>query len=101
LTPSLPAGTVPEDRRIDVAKRVSKKPTEVHAAFIPTKVSCQREKKDQLLKVARFPKTTCIDRVVFCHEGKMFIKATCDTKGAAMSYADRVKPLVRVIEKVI
>lgn len=77
------------------------KPKDVHNAFIPTKIPCSREKKESLLKVARFPKTTCIDRVIFCHEGRMFIKASCDTKGAAMSYADRVKPLVKVVEKVL
>jgi hypothetical protein len=71
------------------------------SAFVPTKISCLREKKNQLLKAARFPKTTCIDRVVFCHDGRLFIKATCDSKGQAMSYADRVKPLVKVLEKVL
>jgi hypothetical protein len=69
-------------------------------AYVPTKIACLKDKKNQLLKVARFPKTTCTDRVVFCHEGKLFIKATCDTKGQAMSYADRVKPLARIIEAV-
>lgn len=70
------------------------------SAFVPTKIACLKDKKNQLLKVARFPKTTCMDRVVFCHDGKLFIKATCDTKGQAMAYADRVKPLVKIIEAV-
>ena len=84
-----------------MSKHAPKKKTELHTAFIPTKVSCLREKKDQLLKAARYPKTTCIDRTTFCHEGKLYIKATCDTKGAAMSYADRVKPLITVLQKVL
>lgn len=84
-----------------MAKHASKKDKELHTAFIPTKVPCERGKKDQLLKAARFPKTTCIDRTTFCHEGKLYIKATCDTKGAAMSYADRVKPLITVLQKVL
>lgn len=71
------------------------------SAFVPTKITCLREKKNQLLKAARHPKTTCTDRIVFCHDGKLFIKATCDTKGQAMAYADRVKPLVKVLEKVL
>jgi hypothetical protein len=70
------------------------------SAFVPTKINCLKDKKNQLLKAARFPKTTCIDRVVFCHSGKLFIKATCDTKGQAMAYADRVKPLIRILEAV-
>lgn len=82
--------------------RLRGKEKESHTAFIPTKVHCGgRDAKNRLLKAARFPKTTCIDRVVFCHDGKLFIKATCDTKGQAMSYADRVKPLVKVLEKVL
>jgi len=70
------------------------------AAFIPTKIDCGREIKNKLIKVARMVKTTCTDRVVFCHEGKLFIKATCDTKGQAMAYADRVKPYVKILKSV-
>jgi hypothetical protein len=70
------------------------------SAFIPTKIPCTREKKNQLLKAARHPKTSCIDRVAFCHGGRLYIKATCDTKGQAMAYADRMKPLVRILEAV-
>jgi hypothetical protein len=70
------------------------------SAFVPTKIGCLRDRKNQLLKVARLPKTTCTDRVVFCHDGRLYIKATCDTKGQAMAYADRIKPMVRILEAI-
>lgn len=81
--------------------RLRGKEKETHSAFIPTKVHCGRDAKNTLLRAARSTKTTCMDRVVFCHEGKLFIKATCDTKGQAMAYADRVKTITRVLEKVL
>lgn len=81
-----------------MAKKQAKPKPEPVNAFAPTKIPCDRDRKNQVLKVARFIKTTCTDRVVFCHEGRLYVKATCDTKGAAMSYADRLKPLTRALE---
>lgn len=81
-----------------MAKKQPKPKPEPVSSFAPTKIPCDRDAKNRLLKVARHIKTTCTDRVVFCHEGRLYVKATCDTKGQAMAYADRLKPLTRVLE---
>lgn len=82
-----------------MAKSSAKKKPEPVNAYVPTKIHCDRDAKNRLIKLARHTvKTTCTDRVVFCHEGRLFIKATCDTRGQAGAYADRLKPLIRVLE---